>query len=59
MTEPGTLTVYTRVKDANTATSSCLSSTATWSNVAPTASAVTGSANEGSTVTLTANVTDP
>ena len=58
-TEPATKYVYYKVKDANNAWSSCATATATWNNVAPTANAVSNSANENVDVVLTANVSDP
>ncbi len=59
LSEPWTLTIYARSKDTQWLESSCLSSVWTWDNVAPTANAVSNSADEGSTVLLTSSVSDP
>ncbi len=59
MTEPWTLTVYARVKDANGSVSSCISTLGTWNNVAPTANNLNYSVSEANNITFTANASDP
>jgi hypothetical protein len=58
-TEPAAVTYYYKATDGAGNSSNCAVATSTWSNVAPTANNITGSANEGSAVTLTPNASDP
>jgi hypothetical protein len=57
--EPGTVTKYVIIKDSQLAESACTASTTSWDNVAPTAQDVSSSANEGTSLTLTADASDP
>ena len=56
MNEPGTYTVSLKVTDANNGVSTCVSSTATWRNVAPTNVSISnnGPKNESQEITYTA-----
>ena len=59
--EPTSITYYARVYDAQVWGSTCggAPATATWTNVAPTANAVSSSFTEGGTCTLNSSVSDP
>jgi hypothetical protein len=59
LTEPDTYTVSLKVTDANGSGSTCVSTTATWRNVAPTVTVSNnGPKNENEEITYTANATD-
>jgi len=60
LTEPGTLTVFAKVKDANGGISTtCSVSTGTWTNLAPTASNLNQSTTESTNIIFTGSLSDP
>jgi len=57
--EPGTYVVSLKVTDANGSGSTCVSTTATWRNVAPTVTVTNnGPKNENEEITYTATASD-